>query len=148
MDHKHNFQHGQQRPRRYQDQKDQSVMTNFVAEFDNKWITDEITKTCIEYTKNFGSFLAENRLSSSQIRNVYGELKRIQMKGFQKERTAFLLLRPKMAYADKRNEGAGLRELKKVFDKAYDLVETDSHFSNFMNFMEATLAYHKSFGGK
>lgn len=125
MNQKHPYQKGQKHPLKYDGQYDQSVKMNFVAEFDEKWITNEITKPCIEYTKNFGSFLANNKLSSSQIRNVYGELKRIQMKGFEKERTAFLLLRPKMAYADKRNEGAGLRELKKVFDKAYDLVETE-----------------------
>jgi CRISPR-associated protein Csm2 len=121
---------------------------NFVDKLNKIWITKEIDKTCIEYTKEFGQFLAKTRLSSSQIRNVYGELKRIQMKGFNKEKTSFLLLRPKMAYADARNEGAGLRELKKVFDKAYELVENETHFKNFMDFMESTLAYHKAFGGK
>lgn len=121
---------------------------NFVDDFEEKWITTGINPDCIKFTKEFGKFLAENRLSSSQIRNVYGELKRIQMKGFNKERTSFLLLRPKMAYADKRNEGAGLRQLKKVFDKAHELVESEDHFNHFMDFMEATLAYHKAFGGK
>ncbi len=119
--------------------------------FNADWIKKSITKECIEYTKDFGKFLSDKRegnLTTSQIRMVYGELKRIQMKGFEKEQTAFLLLRPKMAYADKRNESNGLKELKKVFDKAYQYVETSQHFYNFMNFMEATLAYHKAFGGK
>ncbi len=70
------------------------------------------------------------------------------MKGFNKEQTAFLLLRPKMAYADKRHENDGLKALKEIFDKAYLEVNDSDHFNNLMNFMEATLAYHKSFGGK
>jgi len=125
-----------------------SDRSNFAEKLNKLWITSGIDKPCIEFTKNFGQFLAQNKLSSSQIRNVYGELKRIQMKGFEKDKTSFLLLRPKMAYADKRNEGPGLKELKKVFDKAYELVETEKHFKNFMDFMESTLAYHKAFGGK
>jgi len=121
---------------------------DWAAEFKKEWILQGIDKDCIEFTKEFGKFLQEKRLSSSQIRNVYGELKRIQMKGFEKEQTAFLLLRPKMAYADKRHENDGLRALKKIFDKAYLEVNDSDHFNNLMNFMEATLAYHKSFGGK
>lgn len=121
---------------------------NWVKEFNESWIKEGITKDCIDFTKIFGQFLAKNKLSTSQIRNVYGELKRIQLKGYDKERTSFLLLRPKMAYADKRNEKIGLRELKKVFDKSYQLVETKEDFENLMDFMEATLAYHKAFGGK
>jgi len=126
-------------------------LPNWEREFNINWIKDSINKECIEYTRKFGQFLSDRRegnLTTSQIRMVYGELKRIQMKGFDKEQTAFLLLRPKMAYADKRNESNGLKELKKVFDKAYQHVETAKHFDNFMNFMEATLAYHKAFGGK
>jgi CRISPR-associated protein Csm2 len=117
--------------------------------FNPEWITKAITKDCIEYCKDFGTYLFKpGELSTSQIRMVYGELKRIQMKGFDKEQTSFLLLRPKMAYADKRNEKGGLKELKKVFDKAYQYVEQTTHFDNFMNFMEATLAYHKAAGGR
>lgn len=126
-------------------------LPDWERKFNVDWIKNSITKECIEYTKDFGKFLSDRRegnLTTSQIRMVYGELKRIQMKGFEKEQTAFLLLRPKMAYADKRNESNGLKELKKVFDKAYQYVETSKNFDNFMNFMEATLAYHKAFGGK
>lgn len=121
---------------------------DWAAEFKKEWILQGIDKDCIEFTKKFGQFLRVKGLSSSQIRNVYGELKRIQMKGFNKEQTAFLLLRPKMAYADKRHENDGLKALKEIFDKAYLEVNDSDHFNNLMNFMEATLAYHKSFGGK
>lgn len=135
----------------YQANRNTTPSPEWERNFNVDWIKVSITKECIEYTKKFGKFLSdrhEGNLTTSQIRMVYGELKRIQMKGFEKEQTAFLLLRPKMAYADKRNESNGLKELKKVFDKAYQYVETAKHFDNFMNFMEATLAYHKAFGGK
>jgi CRISPR-associated protein Csm2 len=145
---KKNYQKDGYQHRSYGGGQDQTEKRNFAGDFNKEWVMNAIDKNCINYTKDLGEFLAKNKLSSSQIRNVYGELKRIQMKGFDKERTAFLLLRPKMAYADKRNEGAGLRELKKVFDKAYDLVEEEKQFKNFMDFMESTLAYHKAFGGK
>ena len=121
---------------------------NWVADAKTEWITGSIEKETVEFTKEFGMFLNANGLSTSQIRNVFGELKRIQLKGFDKEKTSFMLLRPKMAYADKRNEKQGLRELKKVFDKLWDKVETKEHFENLVNFMESTLAYHKAFGGK
>jgi CRISPR-associated protein Csm2 len=126
----------------------QKPTRNWANEFEESWIKEGITKECIEYTKDFGKFLAFNRLSTSQIRNVYGELKRIQLKGYDNEKTSFLLLRPKMAYADKRNEKDGLSELKKVFDKSYLIVENKIEFKNLMDFMESTLAYHKAYGGK
>lgn len=131
-----NFQ-GEKKPQR-----------DFVGDFGIEWITNGLNEKCIDYSKDFGSFLADNRLTTSQIRNVYGELKRIQQKGFEKERTSFLLLRPKMAYADKRNENDGLRMLKRVFDKAAIEVKTEVHYNNLVNAMEAILAYHKAFGGK
>lgn len=121
---------------------------NYAKEFDTNWIARGIDENCIEYSMKFGEFLAKNRLTTSQIRNVYGELKRIQQKGFEKEKTSFLLLRPKMAYADKRNENDGLRMLKRVFDKAAVEVKTEVQYNNLVNAMEAILAYHKAFGGK
>lgn len=119
---------------------------NWERRFDTSWITEKITKDTVSFCDEFGNHLQRNRLSTSQIRNVYGELKRIQMRGFDDEKTSFILLKPKMAYSVARDKK--LSDLKKVFDKAYDAVENSKHFENLMDFMEALLAFHKSHGGK
>lgn len=121
--------------------------------FKNEWILDKITPECIKFSEGFGRYVKNNGLTTSQIRNVFGELKRIQMKGFDSETTSFLLLKPKMAYAVARDGKRGLRQLTDVFNAAYELVDVDSdkgnkQFENLMHFMESILAYHKSFGGK
>ena len=126
---------------------------NFLTDFKTEWIKTGIDKTCINYTDDFGRFLKENQLTTSQIRNVFGELKRIQMKGFKDEKTAFLLLKPKMAYAVARDGKRGLQQLTSVFNKAYEVVDVEGeagvkHFQNLMDFMESVLAYHKAYGGK
>lgn len=96
----------------------------------------------------------EEGLTTSQIRNVFGEMRRIQMKGYEEEKTSFLLLKPKLAYAVKRHKKKGIQLFYEVFSIAYDAVDTNNnnlgkiHFNNFMNLMEAIIAYHKYHGGK
>lgn len=121
---------------------------NWVSDFNTEWIKNGFNKDTVEYTDSFGKYLKNNDLTSSQIRNVYGELKRIQMKGFNKEKTSFYLLKPKMAYSVARNNNRGQKKLGDVFNKAFDVVETAEHYNNLMDFMESILAYHKSYGGK
>ena len=120
-------------------------------DFKIEWITQGIDKDGIKFADDFGKFLSRP-LSTSQIRNIYGELKRIQMKGFKSEKTAFILLKPKLAYATARSNP--LKPFTDVFDSAFDAVDTENlekgskSFENLMDFMEAVLAYHKAYGGK
>ena len=120
----------------------------FKNEFKAEWIKKGIDKECVSFSDKFGRFLSKNGLTTSQIRNVYGELKRIEMKGYKQERTAFLLLKPKMAYAVARDGKPGLKQLTDIFQLAYNQVENEGHFKNLMDFMESILAYHKAYGGK
>lgn len=90
-------------------------------------------------------------LTTSQIRNVFGEVKRIQMNASEEnfDFHRFLLLRPKLAYAAKRAGSKGAKELQIVIDKAIVKVGRDARkFQNFCDFFEATLAYFKAAGGK
>jgi len=124
------------------------------------WIKNGIDKDCINYAENFGEYLSKD-LTTNQIRNVFGEVRRIQMKGKEKFKKAdVLLLKPKLSYAKARK--AGLKKealeaadaLRVVLSTGVDAIfqEQDNNeferFENFTNFFEAILAYHKSYGGK
>lgn len=117
------------------------------------WIKKGIDKSTIDFSNDFGKFIA-NDLTTSQIRTVFGEMRRIQMNNYIKEKTAFLLLKPKLAYAVKRHKSKGLSKFYDLFSIAYDAVNTsddtegEHHFANMMNLLESILAYHKFHGGK
>ena len=126
-------------------------------EFSADWITTSITEQTIKFADGFGRELASRsyELTTSQIRNVFGEIKRIQMAGFaeQRQRTDFLLLKPKMAYAAKRAKSDGALAFEYIMRKAHEAVRADDEnndkrFENFCDFVEAILAYHKFYGGK
>lgn len=138
--------------------------------FKESWISETFDDKTIDFSEKFGKHLADNRLTTTQIRNVFGEVKRIQ--GNVNEELSgsnykdFLLLRPKIAYAAKRAGGRGIMDFKKVMDKAHiavtSLTLTDEDkasektieqkradgFQNFTDFFEAVLAYHKAYGGR
>ena len=93
-----------------------------------------------------GQQLARN-LTTSQIRNIYGAVKKMQMKGGELDTHKLLMLKPKLAYAAKRH-GGGVDTLKEVLTQAIDLVGNDSKkFNRFVDFFEAILAYHRAYGG-
>lgn len=117
--------------------------------FKSQWIQIEADKDLIDYAEKSGKFMAQNGLTNSKIRSIYGEIKRIQMGDFEKEKVSFYLLKPKVAYAlgrEPRNEGLIL--FKKIFDHCFSFVTDSKSFINFCNLLEAVLAYHKSYGGK
>lgn len=128
--------------------QNQARQTFDLGDFDPLWITKQIEKKTVDFAEKVGKYLADNKLTTSQIRNVFGELKRIQMKGFDSEKTAFLLLKPKMAYAAKRNSNDGINVFKDVFNKGHNEVNDEITFINFISLIEAILAYHKAFGGR
>jgi CRISPR-associated protein Csm2 len=122
------------------------------GKFEPNWIAEKINMDCINFTEKFGEYLAKNGLTTSQIRNVYGEVKRIELKAnielskddsgkalkndkgekirkfvddvFEEE-TSFLLLKPKIAYAAKRKGGQAMDEFKKVMDLAHKATQKD-----------------------
>lgn len=118
------------------------------------WITNGISKETIIYADGMGKKLKEEGLTTSQIRNVFGEMRKIQMNGFEGEKASFLLLRPKLAYAVKRQNAKGMEAFYDLFCVAYDAVDTDNaqaaskQFDQLLQIMEAVLAYHKYHGGQ
>jgi CRISPR-associated protein Csm2 len=91
-------------------------------------------------------------LTTSQIRNIYGTVKKLEMVGDREDVIAkLILLKPKLAYAYGRNDKVqGLRILKDILSDAIDLVaeKKEVRFQNFCRFFEAILAYHRAEGGK
>jgi len=120
----------------------------FNGVFSASWITTGITQETVQFSDELGKFIKETGLTTSQIRNVFGEIKRIQLKGFENEKPSFYLLKPKMAYAASRANNSGIRTLKKFFDEAHSQVKDRVSYQNFVDFFESILAYHKAYGGK
>ncbi|MBO7610442.1 MAG: type III-A CRISPR-associated protein Csm2 [Muribaculaceae bacterium] len=134
--------------------------TNHV--FKKEWITDGPNPEMIGFAKDAGEFLAGNPqkpndgLSTSSIRNIYSEIKRIQ-NNYEQNKASFYLLLPKVSYAYGRttkrrdNNIVGDRYLwafRNIFEVAQKYVTDDvKTYNNFCSFMEAILAYHKFYGG-
>lgn len=117
--------------------------------YNSTWIKDNATREMVDYTENAGKYMADNGLTNSKIRSIYGEIKRIQMGEFEKEKSSFYLLKPKVAYALGRDEkNQGLKLFKMIFDKCFTDVTDQKSYHNFCNLIEAILAYHKAYGGK
>ncbi len=86
-------------------------------------------------------------LSSSHVRNIYGEVKQMEMRGFDFHR--LLLLKPKLQYAAKRDGHSRAWDLATLLTAAIDAVgDNEDYFKRFADFFEAILAYHKAYGGK
>ena len=112
---------------------------------DKKVIT-EGGEILVKEAEQRGEQLARN-LTTSQIRNIYGAVKKMQMRGGELDTHKLLMLKPKLAYAAKRH-GDGVETLRDVLTQAIDAVDNDpANFSRFVDFFEAILAYHKFYGG-
>ncbi|RLC17334.1 MAG: type III-A CRISPR-associated protein Csm2 [Deltaproteobacteria bacterium] len=111
--------------------------------------TKKLVQEAERMGEHFRNLKAKRKeLTTSQIRNVFGSVKKMEMKGF--DANELRLLKPKLAYAAYR-PGAkdGTRDLRTVLSTAIDCVEEDKEkFENFCNFFEAILAYHRAAGGK
>ncbi|MBC8263674.1 MAG: type III-A CRISPR-associated protein Csm2 [Anaerolineales bacterium] len=116
-------------------------------------------ESLVKWAQRIGAVLKSLGLSKSQIRNIFGTVRQIDMswpkQAVKDEEKAqirlaarqVLLLKPKLAYQAKRTETVS--KLAGVLDPALDMVGTSrEYFENFLDFFEAILAYHTAFGGK
>jgi CRISPR type III-A-associated protein Csm2 len=127
-------------------------------------ITEKVTSRTVDFAKRFGTHLGIDdshkegsknvvdraKLTTSQLRKFFGEVKRQQMKGY--DETDFILLKPKLAYAVGRANGKDpkIKDFYYVISKAIDCVkassqeESEKRFKNFIKVFEAIVAYHKA----
>jgi CRISPR-associated protein Csm2 len=113
-----------------------------------KKIIEGDTKELVEVAEKLGKDLKSKDLTTSQIRNVFGSVKKMEMRGFKGKE--LLLLKPKLAYAASRpGSKPGTKDLRGILSTAIDYVgDSQEYFENFCNFFEAILAYHRAAGGK
>lgn len=109
----------------------------------------------VEKAEELGKTLAERKLTTSQIRNIFGQVRQIEMQWHQDSGESFrqaILLKPKLAYFAKRH--APMEPLANVLSQALDIMGQASKeerrpcFLRFVEFFEAVLAYHKKHGGE
>ncbi len=124
-----------------------------------KEIQEKVTDETVKFAERFGTYLgkddfftnksgksisAKNKLTTSQLRRFFGEVKRQQMVGYNE--TDFVLLKPKLAYAVGRakEKDAKIKDFYLVMSNAIDLVHNEQQFKNFIKVFEAIVAYHKA----
>lgn len=108
----------------------------------------------VEYAERLAKDIHSD-VSTSQIRNIYGTVKKLEMQN-EFDNQAYrqlLLLKPKLAYARGRAETKkrpAFEKLEQALGHAIDAVNLEDReaFKRFCNFFEAILAYHKAYGGK
>lgn len=137
-------------------------MSNDIKQEAQKIIADGDVGTLIDAAQRAGSALAPT-LTTSQIRNIFGEVRRIQTTWLataddEKASEAFrsvVLLQPKLAYqANRDRTSRGVKELQIILDPCLDIIRKADeskrrlYFQRFVDYFEAILAYHKAAGGK
>ncbi len=105
----------------------------------------------IDWAEDFGHVIKE-KVTTSQIRNIYGTVKRLEMET-EVDLAKVLLLKPRIKYTRARNQG--LEELADELCLAIDAIEKgetpaekQQRFRRFAQGFEAILAYHRAAGGK
>lgn len=109
-------------------------------------ISEDIGSQTTEIKNEKGKVIKKG-VSASQIRKIYGDLKRRQYQKF--DINKIQLIRPKLAYTFSRhNDLRGMDLLLGSIDFLIDKIEFSEHYENLVNLFEAILAYHKKYGGK
>jgi len=117
---------------------------------------DESGKEMVAFAEQTASGLVRDNLRSTQIRNIFTEVRQIEAVWNQNPARAMRrlqMLKPKMAYQAARQRQ--VEKLRDVLVEAIDEVEKqpagekrNQAFQRFTDLFEAILAYHKAQGGK
>lgn len=126
--------------------------------FKGEWITTAFDKACSDHANDFGRYLAVHKVTRTQIRNIFGELRRIEARGANKSPEQIRHLHHKLCYTKARLDEQKLEEsvttaFQKVLDKGLAAIPDtedgqEAPFSRFVSYFEAVLAFHRYHGGK
>ena len=115
---------------------------------------DESGAELVSFAKATAQRLVKDRLTRSQIRNIFTEVRQIEAIWPSQEAMRRLnMLKPKLSYSTARS--SEVKQLEIVLSEAISLVdqapneeERDKRFQRFMDLFEAILAYHRAEGGR
>lgn len=133
------------------------------TKFNPEWVIKEgaINNEVINWLKSFGKYLAESdnngpsSISTSQIRKFFGEVKKIEA-DFERKKNEIEMLNPKLAYAvgkdfnsKKGRASSKIEEFYAEIGIGIKAVNKDKNrYKNFVNLLEAIVAFHRYAGGK
>jgi len=141
---------------------DYELLVKYAEQLGEK-LAQNLHKNCYNPVKKEGKkwycekckvFVPDNQvepaLTTSQIRNIFGFVKQLQARY---DPNKLRMLKPKLAYMQTRS-GKGGKALRAVLTTAIDCVfegereQQRPRFQRLVDFFEATLAYHKAYGGR
>ncbi len=138
-----------------------SQIDEIILKGDKKVLVDvaqKIAHEMIYIDKKKGGVDKNRSVSTSQIRNIFGTSKKIEMnldqENLEQANGKLIMLKPKMAYANARfnKDGKkipGFKVLVDCLSYAIDKIEGKyDRMQSFFDFFEAILAYHKAEGGE
>jgi len=123
-----------------------------IEKINNFILSDEHAKEMVDEAEYIAKKMI-NLVSSSQFRNIYGAIKKLEMSEYdEKVYRQLVLIKPKLAYM----KGRALKKqvfqyenFETIISTAIDSVDKNKKetFKRFCQFIEAILAYHKVYGG-
>lgn len=121
-------------------------------QFRSSWITNSIEEDCMQLCEELATDMVAANVSSSFLRNFFGELRRIEAGGFESHRADFVLLRPKLAYTsaramDRNDKTNAIKAFQELYKLSAANVKDSHGFKNLVSIMEAIIAFHKANGG-
>jgi CRISPR-associated protein Csm2 len=130
-----------------------------MTDFKKEWIKNGLNAEAVSQARTTGENLATEKVTTSQIRNFFGEIKKIEAMGIKdsKGRGRLYMVAPKLAYTigrlkskNKKAEATALNDLLKDITSSIEVIDQDNtgaSFKHLVNYMEAIVAYHKYNGG-
>jgi CRISPR-associated protein Csm2 len=134
---------------------------------------DEAAELMVRVSQALGRELARRNLTTHQLLNLFGEVRRIEMEWQQQQRDPeerldpriwrrLQLLKPRMAhqaarlrmlstsrgYQESRARDDAMDPLIEALERAIDRVERNSDFQRFLDFFDAILAYLRFYQGR
>jgi CRISPR-associated protein Csm2 len=116
-------------------------------------LSDDNAEQMVKEAENISENMI-NKVSASQLRKIYGAIKKLEMSHYdEKVYRQLVLIKPKLTYMrgrSKKDQKLYYENLEQIFGAAIDAVkkDDDTTFQRFCQFIEAILAYHKVYGDK
>lgn len=127
------------------------MVNQWKEQFSSEWRKEKPDSETVDKSKKFGEYLAQpkNELSTSQLRKFFGEVKRLQLKGYENAKSDIIMLKPKLAYAVGRAKKGKkyhfkIEDFYEVIADGIDNVNSKERFKNFTKIFESIVAFHKA----